>query len=283
MKKQEVKIELTKQSFTDLMNIGGYCLVDLAHLPFDEFTIVHPSSAEEGITYDEVEEMFEKFGSYLPEYDGISDSEKEKVVKKLMSDMTSSKIEIDVAIADKTMTIAEGDTWKLIVTTKDFIYDSRHIEAHSDLLENIEFVSNNERIKNLFGVDKGLTRAILSNINLVLGLISFLQSDKETVVKPITKIDIKSKKNKKGKTISKTYIYKKRYVLGDDLIINPSDSYLRYEDHSRAYERKTESWFSRGHWRTLKDGTKTWVKASVKRAKNAVSNITKEYKITKIK
>lgn len=93
--------------------------------------------------------------------------------------------------------------------------------------------------------------------------------EKETI-KPIKK---KNKSSKKNKSKNITYIKHK------DITIN---KYIRdtntISQGDRKYERHTESWFQRGHWRRYKSGKKIWIKECVKGGHNKKINKTYEIK-----
>ncbi|MGL5647135.1 MAG: hypothetical protein ACRDDY_04735 [Clostridium sp.] len=275
MKKQETRIELTTQSFTDLMNLGGHAIVDLKHVPFNDFTMVLPSITTDRMTDEKLEENFEKFEKITG--GNMTKKEKDEFLASVREGMFNSRCTIDVNIDDNIITLQESGTWTLQVTFNDIEFDLDDYENYSDAFKDISFKADNKQLEESFGENEEFTLVIMRNISLALGTISFLQSDKIDTVKSISKLNMIPSK-KKGKKQSKTYIYKKRYILDDNSV-----GYISRDVETRQYDRKTESWFSRGHWRTLKDGTKTWVKSSIKKAKEAVSNVAKEYKITKVR
>lgn len=109
--------------------------------------------------------------------------------------------------------------------------------------------------------------------NLIVGVIEYLNSPSQVIAKrevkePVTNKGSKSKKSKNKN--KKTYIHKCYYSV--DKIDTAS---------KRSYERHTESWTSRGHWRTYKSGKRVWIKEQVRgRGKDNLQS--KSYKINKL-
>lgn len=284
-KEQEVRIELTPKTYMELQDLGCRAVIDLADMPFGEFTLELPPT-EDDITIEEVEAYYEKHSATLG---AICKTEKEKkeFLKGIMNDMVSKKIDIDVTVDGNRVTISDGNAWVLKLDMKSHKMDLSKAKTLSDVVDNIEMHSSKEEIQKNFGVSQELTESLLSNMYVTLGTIAFIQSDKIDIVRTTSKIDIKSnkKKSKKGgKKSVKTYIYKRRYVLDDESIFKDKETKEdKTVESARRYERKTESWFSSGYWRTSKNGVIHWVNKSIKKAKDAVSETIREYKITKTK
>lgn len=282
-KKQEVRIELTPKTYMELQDLGCRAVIDLEDIPFREFTLELPP-AEGDITMEEVEAYYEK---HLDTFGAICKTEKEKkeFLKGIMSSMTSNKIDIDVTVEDNRITISDGDTWTLKLDIKSHKMDLSKVTRLDEVVDNIEMYSSKYEIQKNFGVSQELTESLLSNMYVTLGTIAFIQSDKIDIVRTTSKIDIESNK-KKGKKSSKkpvkTYIYKRRYVLDDESIFKTKEAKEdKTIEGTRLYERKTQSWFSSGYWRTSKNGVIHWVSKSIKKAKDTVSEVVREYKITK--
>lgn len=111
--------------------------------------------------------------------------------------------------------------------------------------------------------------------NLIIGIIEYLNAPSKILdrkeVKELAPSKGNKKKGKKNKN-KKTYIYKYYYSVDNVNIGN---------NNKRTYERHTESWTSRGHWRTYKSGKKVWIKEQVK-GRGRDKALTKEYKINKL-
>lgn len=267
--KENITIELTKQSMQDLRNLGGEAVIDLQHLPFKSFEFQLPI---EGYSKEEVFESLEN--SYL--FKGMGKAEKKEHIKSVLAMMDKDDIFLKASINDKEVRVEDAG-WYIKATANDWIVDTR--EDPKVCWKDLDLKGKSEKAQELVSSDEGFVESCVMNLRLALGIIAFLQSDKKDDVRVETKtiVEEKKKKNKsKSKRNNKTYIYNKRYVFKDD---DTKDLIT----HHRPYERKTEQWLSRGHWRHYKSGKKVWIAETVKKAKNTVSSpLKKEYKITKV-
>jgi hypothetical protein len=112
-----------------------------------------------------------------------------------------------------------------------------------------------------------------SMISLHASLMAYMEyysDQKEYVVVESTSI-VKKKKKKKGKSSNKRSairIGKKIYKVSINNKATQRDT--------RLYERKTEKWRVRGHYRTLKSGEKIWIEPYIKGEGKEIS--AKEYR-----
>lgn len=189
----------------------------------------------------------------------------------------SNKIEIDVSFKNGKIVVKDESRWGLEF---ELGYDT--FSFMTDDLRNPVFTSNNNMMIESFYHQEEVAKSIMPNIPIALGVIAFLQSEKKEEVKVLSRIETKKKRGKKGSKSNskKTYIYNKKYVFSDDTV-------SKDETDKRAYERKVDEWFTKGHWRHYKSGKKVWIDKTVKRAraKTVESNkpVEKEYKITSVK
>ena len=110
-----------------------------------------------------------------------------------------------------------------------------------------------------------------SEMGMMAIALSYMNQDKSNYEAETVREFKKSKKKSKGKKASsKIYITNKKYKIID----------LREEKDKRGFTRHAEGWMVRGHWRTLKSGEKTWIKAHVKGDPEKV--VSQTYKITGI-
>lgn len=268
--KENISIELTKQSVTDLQNLGRESVVDLQHLPFSDFEFKLPMAND--YSEEEVLETVENMDFFKK----LDEKEKKRHIKHVVDTIKKDNLFFKTTIKGKEILI-EDRTWYLKAVANDWVIDCK--TDPKDIWESLEIEGTTENAKKFIHNDETFVRSCLSNLPLALGIIAFLQSDKKDVIRVETKTVVKEKKKKsksKGKRSNKTYLYNKRYIIGDD---DTKDLNVSH----RPYERKTEQWLSRGHWRHYKSGKKVWIPETVKKAKDAISSsVKKEYKITKV-
>lgn len=269
MKKEEVRIELTVTSALDLMSLGTEEVVDLEHAPYKEFIVSFPSEKIDEEKFDDivgsVTRSNREFASKL--------SRKEKMA--LIKDYNDCNIDILVKVSPNTIVVGTKE-WFLKLDTNSSVFS---LEKKVDGIDiEIEFVTNNEKLQLDYNESEEFRKGLTHYMFGVLGLISFMQSDKMNVIEPSTRLQLDDSKKKKGKSKNKkTYIYKKKYVIDDSATKDIKDS-------SREYNRKVDQWMRRGHFRKYKNGKKIWIDSKVCRANGSVDNpIAQEYKITKIK
>jgi hypothetical protein len=104
----------------------------------------------------------------------------------------------------------------------------------------------------------------------VIGALAFISELKETEYIEVTERKVKSyKNNKKGvKNKKPVFIRSKKYLI------------LKGETNNRKeFQRYTESWTVRGHWRKLSSGAFTWVRPHIKGKGEFTA---KDYKLTDV-
>lgn len=271
--KTEVKIELTAKASVDIMNMGTREIIDLNHPPYEEFSVVFGT---EKISEDYIEKIIRenKVKNIAKDLKELSDKEIKALIKNYN---TSEDIEAVVKVESKKVTVKVSD-WSLILNTNSPVF---HLKEKVDGIDiSIDFETINKELELKYNQSEQLRNSMMTYMFGVLGLISFMQGDKETILKPRTKLQIEgSKKKGKGKNKSnKTYIYKKRYVIDDSIIEQLAKS------SEREYHRKVDQWIRRGHWTTLRNGKRVWREPQICNAKESTGNKrVKEYKITTVK
>ena len=269
--KEEVRIELTATSALDLMSLGTKDMVDLEHPPYKEFMVSFPS---EKIDVEEFEKMMSEVGedkmSYMSKL-----SKKEKM--ELIKDYNNNAVEIMAKVEPNRLVVGTRE-WHFTLNTSNPVFSLEKEVAGVDI--ELDFSTINKSIEDDYNNSEVFRKGLMHYLFGVIGLISFMQSDKMNVIEPTTRLQLDdSKKKKKSKNKNKkTYIYKKKYVI-DDTATKGAE-----EVTSREYNRKVDQWIRRGHWRESKNGKRTWIEQKVCKARATVDKtVSQEYKITKIK
>ena len=284
MKEERITIELTSKSMMDLQNIGLDAVVDVEHIPFTDFTLSLPRvKKEDGISLENLEKMYEKYCLQFNKDSKFKNNKnKLEFLKNLKHDIENTSLVLDVSFKDKEITIIDKGSWSLKVEFNNTIVDCKKItenqENFTSTIVNWDFQPENSTIEKAFNSDEDLMKSLVFNVFLVLGVVSFLQSEKKEIVKTRTKLDVK-KSTKKGKSKKKTtYIYNKTYIF-EDKTVSEDD----IKDTTRTYQRHLESWTRRGHWRHFKNGKKKWIDKTTIHAKDSVTDPQRQsYKITKV-
>lgn len=246
--KQEVVEKLMKTKYTSKE----------LRAPFRKFTLTFPNSVfvtQEQVMADVLETILKSKGTTNAVLSPKEKARLEKMAKQYSEGICSLRVKCD-----------ETDTLQFSATLYDPM-KSILMDYETTTECQIPLISKNEFSNTPLVTANALT-------NLIVGVIEYLNAPSKAIVsrdvkEPVASNEKKSKKSKKSKN-KKTYIYKRYYVV-DNIETNSN----------RKYERHTESWISRGHWRTYKSGKRVWIKEQVRgRGKNKVQ--TKEYKINKL-
>lgn len=148
----------------------------------------------------------------------------------------------------------------------------------------LDFKQTKDRYKNLkFGLlfNKSNSREkmeMLTNIQAIymgiFGYIHMIQMDSKVEVQEIKKENKYLNSNKK---IINTKVQSKNIINIDQIKIITGDVSTIINALKKQIERKTDTWTVRGHYRTLKNGKKIFIKSYIKGKKNCVKP--KEYKL----
>lgn len=124
---------------------------------------------------------------------------------------------------------------------------------------------------------------IMNNLLYILIVNQMVNQNKEVITETSKRIEVQSKNQSKNKNKKKKKKTKKtiqiRYIKVDGQKIER----IRHE-HERqqreAYERHTESWSRRGHYKTLRNGERVWIKPTTCHAQTKTGEkIPKLYKL----
>lgn len=219
-------------------------------IPFNNFTISIPTTVfltEEQVYKDTLKITRKRKGAEL-------NSKDIKLISKVAKDYVNNDLRVNVDI--------EEDVAKVKI---DHAQQSKPI-----FVFNFGIIEPKIKIEyNDFATDEEAFAGKL--IHLILSTLEYINSPKQEVVVTERREVKKSKNNKKGKKSRKTYIYKKVYKVLD--VVEDRDR--------RDYNRITENWEVRGHWRKYKSGKKVWIDGYSK-GKERDTQDKKEYRITRI-
>lgn len=264
MKNEQITIELADDVTDELMKIGSSETIDLNYLPFKSFSIIISDLFNE-LDYEEFKNLLKSQSSILPSMEVYKDFLKHATKPVLDVKIEGNKINLTRITNGK-------ETSDVIISLSSMTISSENYES---VISNVEINKDTEDFIDRGDYGEILSKTIVVDLTLVLGLIKYMQGEPtEKIVKNrVIENKPNKKKNKKGSN-KKTYIYKTKYIVQG----------IERPVQERTFERRTESWISRGHWRTYKSGKKIWINETIKHAKDTPKDsvIKKDYKITKI-
>ncbi|MBQ8998168.1 MAG: hypothetical protein IJ086_05695 [Clostridium sp.] len=271
MKKENIVIEIGENIIQEISKLNYEYSLDLNYLSFNDF-VIHKDFKVDSSTIESITRVSHQYRNLVPH---LSNKEIDALIKTITKDM-SSGINTHVKRVDKTLEI-RSDSIDFDLTFNDYI-----VPAEWMLSENysLELVNASEKVSSLVKENVDYQKSILLTALEVVGLLIYLQLPNEVKnIQKSSKLEVSSKSNKKkSNSKKKIYLYKTTYRIIDvDL--------EKYCSNTRNYNRKIDEWAARGHWRTLKDGRKIWIKECIKRSKTPVNNpngnTSYNYKITK--
>lgn len=281
MKKEDIVIEISEKAVDMLSNLSFEYELDLNHLSFNEFVIRNDFKADNSMFEAAKKDIMEKHRDIAYNF---SEKEISSIIKSIMKDMTSG-LNTHVKIIDKRLEI-RSDSADFDLTFKDYIVPTEWM--NSDIC-NIELVNMSDNLTSIIKENVEYQKPILLVALQVIGLLIYLQlPNKIQSIEKTSRLEVVNKFNKKkSKNSKKIYLYKTTYKINDkDIDVD----FAKYNSDTRSYTRKVEEWATRGHWRTLKDGRKIWIKECIKKSKvqvnnpinNPKENVSNNYKITKV-
>ena len=281
MKKEDIIIEVNNDVLSKIGTLSSKYELDLEHLSFKKFTIndvleMHYKNI------DVLKDIKENSRNIFP---NISEEKINATVKSLLKEKNIS-IKTEVEVNDKEVNI-KSDFIDLTLVFKDYIF--KPSDSFEDALLEIRL---NEEKGNRYQetykkcsneYDNNLEMITVQTIHRVLGILIYFQlPNKVNFIEKSSRLEVKGKTNKKKSKANskKIYLYKTTYKIKD--IDNELDE---ININTRTYNRKVNEWVARGHWRTLRDGRKIWIKQSIRKSKTPVNNAeitSTNYKITSI-
>lgn len=243
--------------------------IDLTHVPFSKFKVTIQNITDYNTILETVK------NENLKRYGNIDIFECMTQASKLMKEFKNKDHIVNFDITEKELFIYNNDyeiripNVKILNMVNNKIVSDIKILAE-DLIDEINSMPN-EFEKRRFAND-----LCIATLSILLGVITIFNDRKNNYIYTETENKIpqvsykKKSKNKKSKNVT--------YINHKTITIHKSES-----RSNRSYERHTDSWVQRGHWRNYKSGKRVWIKERVKNAKNKSynnsNNIDKTYEI----
>lgn len=239
--------------------------IDLDHLPFSKFKI----SIQQVVDYNRAlevvkQEQQNKFGK-INIFDCMTQA------SKLVSKFENEKQVINFNITDETIFISSIDYEIKIPNTKVLKMVNNSTPSDIKILSDV-LIDEVNSLPNEFEKSKFANNICIEALSILLCIITIFNDKKNNYVydEKEHKEVIRKSKSKSKKRSNVTYINHKT------ITIHKSEN----TETNKSYERHTESWIQRGHWRTYKSGKKVWIKECVKNAKGSnVKEVSKTYEI----
>lgn len=258
------------QKIHDVLESRGLVTIDLEHLPFNEFDYVVKVDTKDL----DKDRMRAKFPALT-----------EKVfedIYKTFVEKTAHFTRHKVTIKDKTIHILDGSLGLYGHFKGNVTFNTNNCSL-SDIFEDIDIDTSNlseSAARILKDTDEeAMLRPLIQILMDILSYLVYMQLPKEyhdiIAYEPKANISVGTKKKKGSKKTNVTYI---KNVVYNPVVNEPK--YTEFMD-KRPYTRHTESWYTRGFWRTYKSGKQTWIEPTVKKAKgsNAATVINQVYKV----
>ena len=106
-------------------------------------------------------------------------------------------------------------------------------------------------------------RLILDAFSNLIIMNQYVTAHKDVVIETSRRIPVASNKKRKKHSPKKTKLIRTIKIDAE----KAKKIYQRDSEDKREYERHTQQWTRRGHYRKLKDGTMKWIKPQVVKAK----------------
>lgn len=252
--------------------------LDLKHLPFNKFRLEYQPKEEE-----DKEQEYKRLRERARAI-GISEDNIDKVIEKWNSE---TKVIVSEVLISRN--IIEVKAKSLFVAEMKFESSDACINDVFQDAKGFKYKVDSQQMKNIIESDplekESFIEFMLFNFADVLRILIYITSDKKINIKAselynvkcnIEKVQKRKKKNgKKAKgsnmTLIKNYIYE----------MPMAKTLENMNKHTpRQYERQTKEWFTKGHWRTYRNGKRVWIKPTVKKGRNLeanTANINKTY------
>lgn len=279
MKQEEIIFELDYKLGDKLVGLAlnNNLNFNFNYLPFNKFTIREtiPKNEKEKVDFEGIIKNNPHFKNTL------SKEQINKAIKELKDDLIN--FEIKASIENLEIKI-EDNIGSFCINFEDEIISGGWVKEGKFKL----YSNSNQDIERFNNID--YQNGILINLCKVIGLLSYLQKpNKIETINKRTNLQIdtnKKHKRSKSKSNKKTYLYKTVYSLNKFDNDNESTALDDVSDSKRVYNRKTEEWLQRGHWRTFKNGNRTWIESTMKKSKLPVistdNSNSKTYKMSRL-
>lgn len=237
--------------------------IDIKHMPFQDFNLI----VKHKMNYNDALNKIDK------ELKGaINPFNRMHYASRLVKQFSSFEESIRFKLNKDNLFISSED-YEIDIPNNGVIEfgDNKSLPCEVNLISDmlIDEIKN----RNKFDQHKFLMKVCLDALVLLECVIIIFNRKVEYNIVENETVKVSNIKNKKSKSKSNN----KTYIKHKTITIN---KYSNDNITNRNYERHTESWIQRGHWRTYKSGKKVWIKECVKNAKNSDSNdISKIYEI----
>lgn len=233
--------------------------IDLIHLPFSKFTI----NIHQVLNYNKALEIVKKDQEdKLGTIDIFSCMNQ---ASKLVEEFKDKSQIITYDITNETIFISSIDYEIKIPNTKILKMVNNSTPSDIKILSDV-LIDEINSMPNDFEKHKFVNDICIEALSILLCVITIFNDKKnnyEYTEIEHREVKHKPKKNKKKKSKNITYISHKTITIHKS---NPTSS------NNRTYERHTESWPQRGHWRTYKSGKRVWINQCMKNAKTNTKN-----------
>lgn len=266
MKRQDdVIIELGEKATQFAIKNENLVDIDFDHLPFTSFTFFYPMSCLSGdISYSTLQE--------IASYTGLTnlDPIRLNLIKKELLDR-KSYVTVDI-LSNKMLVSVQDDDREPLIEFEVHEDDPKPVITYN-FLDNGKF----NKFHNYIDRDK-LIHLALSTTIMIFNVLGYIVKPNLEVVKKDRPVqdDIKHSHKRVPYKSNKQvrYLTKKVYVV-DDM------EHYATQRTNRTYNRYTETWTVRGHWRQYKSGKRVWIEKSVRGNKDKQAK-PQTYKITKM-
>lgn len=259
-------IELDNTTYIKMQELSCNTVIDLQHLPFTNFTLKikefkNISDKQKEDVKEMIKETFKENYKNDIAFNSFTQDKKnyKKFIEKVTKEYLNKETIIDVNISENKIFKLDHKDCLIEGKLKYDFYDERL----EDSWEVIELRGKNDELNCILQQEENdeFLNRFLSYIRVSLGVFAHLQNLKRENKTAKTRVVRNLKNNKKSKK-------NKVYITNTVYYIDSKD--IEIQDANRNYTRKTNSWFTRGHWRHYKNGHKVWISSIVKKAKNKI-------------
>lgn len=260
--KQPLLNEINKQNIKK--NITE---IDLTHLPFSKFKV----TIQQIVDYNRALEIAKQ--EYQRKFGKINIFDCMTQASKLVTEFENKSQVINFNITEEIIFIYNSDYEIKIPNTKILKMVNNSTPSDIKIISDI-LIEEMNSLPNEFEKSKFANEICIETLSILLCIITIFNDKKNNYVyneKEHVEVKHKSKSKSKNKKHNKI-----TYINHKTITIHKSNN----NSSNKSYERHTESWIQRGHWRTYKSGKRVWIKECVKNANGSdVREVSKTYEI----
>lgn len=273
----------------ELIKLGTKCDVDMDHLPFREFqvNIVPNKELEKQIENELITEEVDKRVAMLPYPPSMTErtelfNEIKKRIRAGKNKMNKLLTSVEIEFTENGMKLESEYCYKaeLVINKKKFNMLDKDLDIK---IKDIELFRS--------GSEEAAIHELQDNVNLIFGILAFMQTSKEEVKSTrvkrepsIKKSNSSNKKKTNKKKSNKTYLYNKVYKLNKNTLVGATRKAAEEEGIKDKRTYHVASWYVRGHWRHYQNGKDIWIEAQFRHPKKEAKEEQEQkvYKITKM-